>query len=327
MDFAIEFGCQRRHRRRACNKKWQGEQPKKPNSRQQAQAVIRNQFLENGERRRSSPPNTKFMKTTSSSKQVPIGATDRACKLLIAAMSAIETHELRKIPQTEFSRLLGVSRPTLINWSSRSTQSFQLEALLQLLERLPEDLWHHLLKRFLRICPAIDSPMLAHEPATVTQLRLLLRQKRGVTLIQGGSDTARTIVFTAIGRTASLMSGPKVTISGIDLHIPDWFVPVDTLTYISPSTDRAGLASEIKREWKGANQGRWRMFNGVWSVLPEYQHEILTVAQNQHIVVADAVVQPAAQLRKIAAERRLAVRLLNVSVPQADRINVEFHIL
>ena len=265
------------------------------------------------------------MKTTSSSKLAPTGTTDRACKLLVAAMPAIETQELRKIPQVEFCHLLKVSAPTLVNWTSRSTKSLQLEALLQLLERLPAEQWHGLLKRALRVCPAIHSPVLAHEPATVARLRLLIREKPGLTIIRGGSDSARTFVFTALGRAVSQMSHPKVAVSGIDLQVPAWFVPVEALTYISPSTAKASLTSQIETEWLRANQGQWRMFSGVWSAAPDYQKEILAAAQNLHVVVAEAELDPAAHLRKKAGECRFPIRLLDVTAPQADRIHVVFH--
>jgi hypothetical protein len=214
---------------------------------------------------------------------------------------------------------------TFINWTSPGAPLFQLEALLQLLERLPESEWRGLLGRFLRACPTIESPAFGHELTTVSRLRLLLREKRGMTFIQGGSDVSRTTLFTALARSFLQMSViKKSALSGIDLHVPDWFVPVENLVYLPPLTDRNKMALGIEKGWREANEGRWRMFNGVWSLVPDHQRKLLIAAESRHVVVSDTTAFSVSQLRKIFKGARCPIRLLNLSETSPDRIQVEF---
>ena len=84
------------------------------------------------------------------------------------------------------------------------------------------------------------------------------------------------------------------------------------------------MALAIEKAWQQANEGRWRMFNGVWSLVPKRQSDLLVAAELHHIVVSDAAEHSVSQLRKIFKGATCPIRLLNVIETTPDRIQVEF---
>ncbi len=264
------------------------------------------------------------MKMNICSQGGPAETQDRATKLLQTIWATMQAQEMRSLSQSELCKIMGISEGTFINWTTQSTQLHQIEALLQLLERLPDSVRCGVLARFWRVRPIIESPRLAHELAAVSQLRMLWRERRGLTFISGGSDATRTFLFTALGHSLAQMAATKTALSGIDRHLADWFVPVGRLMYVLPSLDKNTLLDQIEKAWQPANQGSCRMFNGVWLLVPQRQEELLNAAVSHHVVVADGVVPSATQLRAQLRWKKYPIRFLDLTGSEVDRIQIKF---
>lgn len=252
-------------------------------------------------------------------------APGRASLLLKAAWHAMEYQEFRDITQDEISRVLGVSPGTFVNWTTRTAVLNQLEAALRLLERLPESARSDLLNRVLRKHPALNSPELAHEETQVSRLRMLTQERSGLTFIQGGSDSTRTFIFSAIGHSVHQNEPNRGVVSGLDVHRPDWFVPVMGIAYLTRWSDTASLKQAVDLAWPKQKPLPWLLLNGVWSLLSAERHrQLVAWAHNHHIVVADDLVYPEENFGPGSRGPEISVRLLKVSAIEHGRIRVHF---
>jgi transcriptional regulator with XRE-family HTH domain len=68
-------------------------------------------------------------------------STARSQRLIIALISGIRAHEGRRITDYQIAEYLRVRPATLSKWMNGRTQLEQVEWLLRLLDRLPEDRW------------------------------------------------------------------------------------------------------------------------------------------------------------------------------------------
>lgn len=160
----------------------------------------------------------------------------------------------------------------------------QLAAVMKWLERLPEDSRHQLVDAHCRSYPTLAHSALAHAPAKVSQMRDLLEKPAGLTLITGGTDATRSFILTALGHAASTV--PQVT--GIDLHVPNRFVPVAGITYLGPNANPHLIASAVATAWPKLQKSKFRFFlgNQLWSQVPSIRAQLLDLTTSAHVMLA-----------------------------------------
>jgi hypothetical protein len=163
-------------------------------------------------------------------------------------------------------------------------------AFLCLLERLPERKRQELLQEFCRDLPSLDHPRLAHDPIGVTRLENILRQPAGLTLIRGGTEFQQTFLLTALGHSFQRHDGEHAKIAGLDIHEPRKWVPIETMTYFREPLCRVKLNQLVRVAWPAIAESGAKLvlLNGIWSVAPELQPEILKLAHQHQVVIADA---------------------------------------
>lgn len=253
-----------------------------------------------------------------------IAEHDRATKLLQAAWMAIESIEMRNIGQAERCRYLGIAPGTWINWTNKGTQLTQIEAMLRLLERLPDCGRNELISRFGRLYPTIESTHLNHEFATRSQLRHLLHHRHGLSFIQGASDSARTFVVTALGHSMK-HRWPKAAINGVDVHSTDWLVPVEGVAYLSSPNSKRELVERVTKVWPKSEDAVLVILNGVWNCLPDLQREIVSRGKRQHVIVADSTDFDPRRMPRRCQSHKPPIRLLELRDSHDGRIHIEFH--
>lgn len=167
---------------------------------------------------------------------------------------------------------------------------------LSLLERLPELQRNAWLDEHCRELPRIDHPRLAHDLIAVSNLEQTLRAQRGITWIQGGTDYYRTFVITALAHSAVKFHGERALISGVDVHEPRKWVPVETVTYIMDLLSAPTIKRAIGKLWPDiqASKSAFVLLNGVWETVPELHESILSLALNRHLLVTVARACPRA---------------------------------
>jgi len=224
----------------------------------------------------------------------------------------------RRIPLDELGEYASQAASTVFEKFERTNQP-QVEALLGLLERLPEPTRCRLINEACRCFPTLDHPRIGYEPAQVSHLKSLLRQRNGFTLIEGGTDGIRTFVLTALGHTSMLLESGHVPVCGLDTHLPDWFVPVPGVDYAANLLHPERLRAWVNTRWPAirAAKAKLVLLNGVWDSVPELHSEIAGLGQRCHVVVVNGV-----RPEKLLCWPTVPHHLLRLSVEQDQTIRV-----
>ncbi len=235
---------------------------------------------------------------------------DRVRSLLFATKLELERFHGRELTFDELGRFAGQAASTAFDKLQKSKHP-QVEALLGWLERLPEAVRSELLAGTCRCFTSLEHPKLSHNPVQVSMLKELLRQPSGLTVVTGGNEWLRAFVLSALGQSSLRLGPASRMVAGIDKLLPDWFVPVDGITYLntpageSPARD---LVVSIWRTMQDANK-KLVLLNGVVAALDDSHTQIFALSRKCSVFVSDAetIVQPLLVRKDLPALRRLTV--------------------
>jgi hypothetical protein len=275
---------------------------------------------------RETAANTKQMETkTASDKQASTGIAayhpDRVRSLMRGIKAELECLHGRRIPLDELGYYVDRSASTVFDKFEKPRQP-QVEALLRLLERLPEATRSRLLNQVCRCFPTLDHARIAHDPAQVSHLKSLLLQPNGFSMLQGGNDGARTFVLCALAHTCLMLEPVHAQVCGLDTHLPDWFVPVPGVNYAPNLLHPERLRAWISTQWPAIRsaRGKLMLLNGVWSAAPELHDEIARLAQRCHVVVANGE-----RPEKLLCWPAVPNHILRVSLEHDPSIRIVIH--
>ena len=253
------------------------------------------------------------------------GNSSRTTKILLSGWSLLRVIEHRKLDQKTVAQYCGLSDTTFSNWTAGATDLSQIESLLRLMERLPESARLDFFALFLRRCPTLDSPELAHDPIAVRELYSLLHQRCGLTFIQAEKrDFLRSFTLTAIGHAASRIGSAVRPIAGLDQHQEAAFVPIPGVTYLGHMSDPAKRQRRVRGLCPLTQSGSLVLINGLWLEFPNLQQQLIAAAETRHIVIADNTQFDPKSLRQILGSSRIPGRILMLSELPADRFSIHF---
>lgn len=218
-------------------------------------------------------------------------------------------------------RMLGLPLGTCYGWFSTDDLP-HVQALLCLMERMPEEDWRNALRPFLRDFPNLQHRRLTHNPETVRTLENLLSARLGLTLIRGGTYEDRTFVLTALGHSFSQLDKLHRLPAGMDVHTPKTFVPIESVTYFKESLPPQRLHDLLYKTWHRIQRSDAPLFlfNGVLSLGGVLSSEISRLARRRHIVVTDPMMT---KYDLVCRRTRMAVRSLELSVDPGDLIKIQ----
>jgi hypothetical protein len=194
--------------------------------------------------------------------------------------------------------MLGVKTNKVHFWFTAYRHTHVI-AFLSLLERLPERKRVDLLNVFCRELPSLDSPRLAHDPLGISNIENLLRLASGLTLIRGGTEFQRTFVLTALGHSFPRIKGPRASVCGLDMHEPRNWVPLEGMVYFREPLHPARIRELMAQVWPRilSSDAPLVLLNSVWSTGREFHVEILRLAKEHHVVVADSKIPEPLDIR------------------------------
>lgn len=203
---------------------------------------------------------------------------------LKAAMDRAECAEGGRLTQKRFAELIGMPPTTINDWHNGRLVG-QIKAFLCGLERLGEQQRTALLGQICRDCSRLQDPRFTHDVRSVSALMKLARERTGLTFISGPSDTARTLLVTAMGNSA----GGEIQACGVDAHRPDTFVPVSGVLYLRRSCSTVELQAILRGVWPllSAAEAQLLILNGIWSRVPEIRGKIPELAKRHNVLIAD----------------------------------------
>lgn len=211
----------------------------------------------------------------------------------------------------ELQQWTGVAEGTIKDWFAgrgRPTAEF----LVQLLERTSEASRHEVLDCAYRVCPTLDHPRLNRDRTAVSLLNTIVRRPKGLIFIQGGNDEHKTFLATAMGHSFLRLTARPHVIAGIDIHEPDWFVPVPGVVYLHNIFGHDQLREAVHAHWPRLrpNQNQLILLNGIWPVAAEFQPEIRNLTGSGCVVLTNGGPIKPSLLKKMTRD---PVHILTVS--------------
>lgn len=199
-------------------------------------------------------------------------------------MDRAECAESGRLTQKRFAELIGMPPTTINDWHNGRLVG-QIKAFLCGLERLGEQQRTVLLSQICRDCSRLQDPRFTHDVRSVSALMKLAREHTGLTFIAGPSDTARTLLVTAMGNSA----GGEIQACGLDAHRPDTFVPISGVFYLRRSCGIVELQALLRGVWPllSAAEAQLLILNGIWSRVPEIRGKIAELAKRHNVLIAD----------------------------------------
>jgi len=230
--------------------------------------------------------------------------------------SRLELHHHHSMSFERLAKMLGKSKSTTHHWFDLSPQPHVL-AFLSLLERLSPAQRLSFIEAHCRVYPDLNHPILELSPGKTGDVSELLKQKAGVTIMTGGTEYSRTFVFTALGHAATRADGKLYRASGIDLHRPTRFVPVESWIYIDDNLPLDHTRKLVRRICPRilTSAAPQLFFNGVWSSVPDVRDGLIRCAKFKHIFIAD---EPAPDLRYL--RRRVATPIHELTLSPSESI-------
>jgi hypothetical protein len=171
------------------------------------------------------------------------------------------------------------------------------------------------------VFPTIESAAFAHLPTVISRLRSLLEQSAGLTVIRG-SDSLRTLLFTALGHSILQASPRHNSVQGIDIHTPDWFVPIPGISYVTRPV-KGSQRHELNSMWPRQLHAGVLMLNGVVSLMPEWQGRAFSLVKTQHVIIADEIDWEEKELKTLGQKADAPIQFLDIGEGDSPRITIE----
>jgi hypothetical protein len=220
----------------------------------------------------------------------------------------------------ELGKMIGKSKSTVHFWFTVYRHPHLL-AFMALVERLSPEARQAFIGAHCREFPTFGHPRLVQ---AAEQLKEVLRQQAGMTIITGGTDEARTFVLTALGHESGRMPGRPLRVAGIDLHRPLTFVPIETLIYIDCTHGLDHCRQLISGIWARVltSAAPRLLFNCVWSAFPDLQNELLRCARNRHVLLAEKTVPDMIEMKR---KLSTPINVLTLTTPKSDAGRIYVH--
>lgn len=183
----------------------------------------------------------------------------------------------------ELSQMMGRPKSTTHFWLSEYHHP-QVLGLMALLERLSPNERQSFIASHCRELPTLADTKLS---GTIGELKKLLDQPHGMTLITGSTAAARCFALTAFAHSWSSLSGLAPT--GIYLHRPQSWVPVIGVRYIDEKLTATQIRALVTSVWTRilTSGAKLAIFNGPLSVVPEAFDDLLRMASIKHVILAE----------------------------------------
>ena len=213
---------------------------------------------------------------------------ERARTLMRSVKNQMESFAGRVIEYDELAYYSGQSTSAVFDKLQRTTQP-QIEAFLGWVERLPEANRNQSISQVCRCFPTLQNRRLSFDPTQVSHLTKLIQQPCGLTLIEAANAGLRTFMVTALAHSRCSQASDPLAACGIDVHLPDWFVPVQYVNYLGNELDRAKLRVIVPHLWSALKhiEGRMIVLNGIWPAARGFEEDIVNRSEHCHVVIAD----------------------------------------
>jgi len=117
----------------------------------------------------------------------------------------------------------------------------------------------------------------------------LMETRAGLVLIEGDEE-AVGFVASAIGHTSARRGPQSRCTCGIDVRIPDRFVPVQGVFYLNQPLSRVLLCEHVRNMWPTVVKCKDNvvLMVGTWPAMtPDILHEVVSLTKHSLVIIAD----------------------------------------
>lgn len=232
------------------------------------------------------------------------------------------------MPFARLAQILGRSKSTTHHWFGIHEHP-QLIGFLCLLERFDFSARLAFIDTYCREYPTLEHPWLDSTAPQVQALKTIIKRGNGITVVAANKDDrASTFLVTALGHARRSASHRKDDPLGIDAHRPDWFVPVESLSYVDVSTSEAEIRNFALRMLPRilTTSGKLIVLSGVDAFVKEFRNDLLRCSARNHLLVT--LMEPSSVFgSRLPGEGRIEVIAPYVTERRTPRLQLSVHSL
>lgn len=213
----------------------------------------------------------------------------RVTRLLHRALDCLHNARGKSPTYRELEEWTQITHTTITDWfknEGRPTAEF----LLQILERVPEKARADMINSVCRLWPSLEHSRLKCDQTVISLLKTIICQPRGLVLVQGGNDESRTFVVAALGNAFLDLTAKPRSLVGIDVHEPDWFVPLPGVHYLHNLFQPAKLLEAAREHWPMAQKSEAQLvvLNGLEAVLVHFRKHLKALSGRCPVIISEA---------------------------------------
>ena len=106
-----------------------------------------------------------------------------------------------------------------------------------------------------------------------------------LTLVLGQSDYQRSFLAAALAHSFAAENPKQVSVSGYDIHDPNWLGPIDGVTYLHDSKRPNGHEAILQN--RRVEPARMVFLNGLYSRVPRIRPDVQKLSASCHVLIAD----------------------------------------
>jgi hypothetical protein len=228
--------------------------------------------------------------------------TARVTRLLRRAQDCLRNAQGNAPTHRELGEWTQTAHATVTDWFNNKGRP-TAEFLFQLLERLPEEKRQEMIESACRAWPSLGNPRLKCDQTVISLLKTIVCLPRGLVLVQGGNDENRTFVITAMGNAFLDLTARPHRLSGIDIHEPDWFVPLPGVCYLHNILLPAKVVQAVREYWPSppAHGAHLVVLNGLEAVMAHFGKQVRALSARCPVIIAETGIIKPALLKRCSA--------------------------
>ena len=256
---------------------------------------------------------------------IPTHNGNRATSLLNLIGSAMLESHGRRLTYAEMAAYAGLSTSALFEWMAGSPLR-QLEAVIRMLEQLPDAKRCELIRRVCGVLPTIHHPRINWRESQTSMLSKLLEVRSGLCLIEGDEE-AVGFLANALGHTSARFGSQSRVTCGIDIRIAYRFVPVQGVFYLNQPLSKDLRSELVHKIWPTVQKARdcVVLMIGIWpEMTPEILREVVLLTKQAHVIIADQANH--SSLYQNGQAKRLPAECHSMTVKLQANRNIELNL-
>jgi hypothetical protein len=154
-----------------------------------------------------------------------------------------------------------------------------------------------------RVWPSLGHRRVKCDQTVLSLLKTIVCQPHGLILVQGGNDESRTFLVAALGNAFLDLTARPHSLTGIDIHEPDWFAPLPGVCYLHNMFQPAKVLEAVREHWPSTqlHGAQLIVLNGLEVVLVDFCKQLKALTARCLVIVSETGSIKPALLKRCSA--------------------------